>query len=455
MRKKSAKVLEMEEFEEAERKNLKKPGSAEAAKKSTQEAAPAIAPPVQEILPPKKAYKASATVPPLVTAALAAKIASNTPAMALKIKDMPATPSVQVKTEPASPVKAKSSSQLSPKGGANAIRLDQATEQDKGSVIKLLLSSPTQSSTPSLSTKAVAGTSPPTEKLRAFTKKKSKSKEKAEASANIVETSATDLPNLKLALSLPSSSPPSTNLLVNTSLIKQEIPVSPEGQQALKLKFVLTPEGVSATQPVLQSTQIKTEPIKMEPLSPVREKTTTKHKKSKKVKDTGAEQEMQFSPTQMVTPSVIHVPSTSGLDTSDHHLPPKKKKSAKIKIEKEIKIEPEKNLMDDEFGIDLSTLGEAGDESLMNMDDNDGLMMSEEDLDQVKPVVKSPKKKKAKTKGIGKKGTIQLGDIPHNPGIVNISTVNIACNIRIYHECEGGIKNLSQGSPFGIKRLVE
>ena len=28
-------------------------------------------------------------------------------------------------------------------------------------------------------------------------------------------------------------------------------------------------------------------------------------------------------------------------------------------------------------------------------------------------------------------------------------------NIRIYHECEGGIENLSRGSPIGIKRLAE
>ena len=27
--------------------------------------------------------------------------------------------------------------------------------------------------------------------------------------------------------------------------------------------------------------------------------------------------------------------------------------------------------------------------------------------------------------------------------------------IRIYHECEGGIENLSPGSPIGIMRLAE
>ena len=412
MRKKSAKVLEMEEFEEAERKTLnKKPGSAEATKKST----PEIAPVAQEVLPPKKAYKASTNVPPLVTAALAAKIASSTPPMAMKIKDMPVSQSLQVKTEPVSPAKTKSAAQVSPKSVAATIRLDQATEQDKGSVIKLLLSSPTQSSNPVLSTKSVTGTSPPTEKTAVPTKKKTKGKEKAAAGTTSGEPSAIDLPNLKLALSVSSGSPPSTKLSIDPNLLKQELPVLGDGQQALKLKFVRSPEGVPTTQQIIKSPTIKTEPIKLEPMSPVPVKSATKPKKSKKTAGKDSEQELKFSPTQMITPSVIHVPSTSGLNTSDHLLPPKKKKSAKIKLEKEEKLETEKTLMDDEFGLGLSALGDAGDEPLMDIDEDDSLMISEEDLEHMKPV-KAVKKKKAKAKGVVKKGIIQLGDIPHNSG---------------------------------------
>ena len=429
MRKKSAKVLEMEEFEEAERKTLKqKAGAAEGAKKPT----PEMSPVPQEVLPPKKAYKATTNVPPLVTAALAAKIASSTPPMALKIKDMPVSPTAetpQIKTEVMSPVSVKSEpvtsarNKISPRSVANTIRLDQATKQDKGSVIKLLLSSPTQSSNPVLSTKSVAGTSSPSiEKSAIPSKKKGKTKEKAAAAASYVETSPTELPNLKMALSVPSGSPPLTKLQLDPNLIKQELPVSPEGQQSLKLKFVLNPEAASTSQQILKTSPIKTEPVKVEPVSPTPAppKSASKSKKTKKsaTKETPSEQEIKFSPTQMITPGVIHVPSTSGLNTSDHHLPPKKKKSAKIKLENTENLELEKNMMEDDFNIDLSALGDAGDDSLMDIDEDDGLMISEEDLEQAKPV-KSAKKKKAKTKGTGKKGTIQLGDVPANTGNFN------------------------------------
>ena len=41
--------------------------------------------------------------------------------------------------------------------------------------------------------------------------------------------------------------------------------------------------------------------------------------------------------------------------------------------------------------------------------------------------------------------------LPHD---INVPD-KVTCNIRIHHECEGGIENKSRGSPFGITRLAE
>ena len=423
----------MEEFEEAERKtNTKKPLPAEPVKKLVPEPPPPPPPP-QEVLPPKKAYKG----PPLMTAALAAKIASSTPGLPLKLKDVKEMSALmepqaipikkevmsplRVKAEPTTPVRSKSGTQVSPRSVANTIRLDQATEQDKGSVIKLLLSSPTQATNPVLSTKSVAGTSPPVEKPPPSSKKKSKGKK----GAAVPEGSPTDLVNLKLALSTPSSIQATSPLqiAVDPNLVKQEMPMSVDTQQqALKMKFVLSPEAAStmnaSAQPVYTTSPVKTEPIKTEPISPP-PKSASKSKKSKKAmaSEAKAEPETKFS-KQMVTPGVVHVqskPSTSGLMADVHHLPPKKKKSAKIKIENV--EEPEKNRpFDYDLDIDLSTL-DTQNESLMKMGDDDGLMMSEEEIVHTKPM-KSAKKKKGKLKGSAKKGTTKIGDMSSHTGTV-------------------------------------
>ena len=38
---------------------------------------------------------------------------------------------------------------------------------------------------------------------------------------------------------------------------------------------------------------------------------------------------------------------------------------------------------------------------------------------------------------------------------LGVYTHAISTNLRIHHECESRIKNLSRGSPFGITRLAE
>ena len=419
----------MEEFEEAERKtNTKKPAPAEPIKKLVPEPPP---PAPQEVLPPKKAYKG----PPLMTAALAAKIASSTPGLPLKMKDVAALlepqavpvkkevmSPVRVKAEPTTPVKSKSGGQVSPRSVSNTIRLDQASEQDKGSVIKLLLSSPTQATNPVLSTKSVTGTSPPVEKPPPSSKKKSKGKK----GAKVPEASPpAEMTNLKQALSTPSSVPmpvmTQMEMSVDPNLVKQELPMSIDSQQqALKMKFVLSPEAAptianTASESVFTAPPLKTEPIKTEPMSPP-PKSASKSKKSKKAmaNEAKAESETKLSP-QMVTPGVVHVqPSTSGLITDDQHLPPKKKKMAKIKIENV--EEPEKNRpFDYDLDIDLSTLDTHGNDSLMEMGDDDGLMMSEEDMGHAKPV-KSAKKKKGKVKYNVKKGITKLGELSTHTG---------------------------------------
>ena len=174
----------MEEFEEAERKsktNTKKPLPAEPVKRLVAEPPPL--PPPQEFLQPKKAYKS----PPLITTALAAKIASSTPGLPPKVR-----------AENVTLGRSKSGTKVSPRSVANAIRLDQFSEQEKESVIKLLLSSPILATNPVLSTKSVAGTSPPVENPLPSSEKLSEGKK----GGAVMEGSTTDLANLKLALSM-------------------------------------------------------------------------------------------------------------------------------------------------------------------------------------------------------------------------------------------------------------
>ena len=67
--------------------------------------------------------------------------------------------------------------------------------------------------------------------------------------------------------------------------------------------------------------------------------------------------------------------------------------------------------MDSEYGLDMSEieLGGPGDDSFMDIDDDDSLMLHEQEFVSMKPksAAKSAKKKGGKTKG-----GIQLGDIP-------------------------------------------
>ena len=222
-----------------------------------------------------------------MTTALAAKIASSTPGLPLKVR-----------AENVTLGRSKSGTQVSPRSVANAIRLDQFSEQEKKSVIKLLLSSPILATNPVLSTKSVAGTSPPVENPLPSSKKLSKGKK----GAAVLEGSPTDLANLKLALST------------------------------------------------------------------------------------------------------------------------KKKKSATIKIENV--EEPEKSRpFNYDLDIDSSTLDTHGDVPLMEIEDDDGLMMSEEEIVHAKPV-KSAKKKQGKAKGSAKKGTTKMGDLSSHTG-----TVCRGCNI--------------------------
>ncbi|XP_041358258.1 HMG domain-containing protein 4-like isoform X2 [Gigantopelta aegis] len=270
VRKKSAKVLEMEEFEEAEKKHFTKKGVTESPKVAKAGTTP---PPesspmnpkkikIREIedstdttpLPPeapaqpvvKKVHLApSATLPisptgtppqgiPVGTAiSMPKKISqSKTAASAAPVLSPP-------KNMPTSPIIV----QTSPQAGSSP----QGTTSPQGSVIKLLLSSPAVPTAPSVSTKAVTKTSPQMElSASSDTPSKKKSKIIVKAGHDPAEDhlkSAQDADSDQRKTSLPpgASSPPQAKV----------ISVAADKKEGLKMKLILSGKGKMTSPPSL------------------------------------------------------------------------------------------------------------------------------------------------------------------------------------------------------------
>ena len=337
-RKKSAKVLEMEEFEKEEKKTVGKKDSAKKAK----------------------------TVPQNVTIVQTGGSpgpVSPPPIPVLKIKDIPTVP----KIEPVSPTTLQTSPQKSPALASSK------SPDSKGSVIKLLLSSPTQNANPAVATTSMAQVQVAVDSRVSQSGKKSKVKGKSP-----VGQKSPDQKTSKIRQAL--QSPPVGTIQIQPGLVQAKT------------------ENVEVSSQ--SDIEIKEEPAEVEiPMETVKE---TKPKKGSKkslavVKD-------EFLSPPVPSPSVIHVgPMNIGLEVKQESEQSVGKKSKKSKMKVSGRIVMEEEMMDEDFGLDMPEieLGDTGEDSYMEMDDEDSLMMPEEEVETEKPKGKSGKKKSSKGKGKG------------------------------------------------------
>lgn len=290
----------MEEFEEAEKKHVKKdPG-----KKCKSPVAQNI---MEEI---ESATTTNMTVP------------------ILKIKDIPTIP----KIERVSPVNVQVSPQKSPVAGSSKSPIaltgvSTKSPDSKASVIKLLLSSPTQSAKPALTTSSVAQTPPIPETKPNNKKVKGKSKTAAK------QTSPSNEKTSKIRQALEMTQPVASTVSANLSL-KQRL-----DQTTIK------PEPA---EPIVD--RIKSEDL--EEITAVPVPMITKENKSKRgSKKVFDADESPFLPPPAPSPNVIHVgPMNIGLEVK--HEAEYKKKKGKVKPEPDI----EEEMIHEDFGLDMSEI---------------------------------------------------------------------------------------------------
>ena len=249
IRKKSAKVLEMEEFEEIEKKQF--------TKKSDGKGKTASTPP--GIGPKKVKGKAAGdeTAVPGVAAVQGDVLAAGIVVPAVS----PVQESAPVATVAGSPVKASTKQAIGAK-----------VREGQGSVIKLLLSSPAIPTTPSVTTNVITKTSPPASvsssamsitSTLAPTTKKGTAKVKSEP--QVKQESGMAIAPEDVAISIPIKSelmdPQSAHLMLATTLTQDAVSppqavmkaeasaVSSESLGSLKLKLMMSPKDT----PTLES----------------------------------------------------------------------------------------------------------------------------------------------------------------------------------------------------------
>lgn len=363
-RKKSAKVLEMEEFEEAEKKQVKK----------------------------DVGKKTKSPVSGMVVTEIAQAPPANRPIPILKIKDIPTTP----KIETVSPIGVQMSPQKSPVAGTskspvlgNVVAVK--SPDNKASVIKLLLSSPTQSSK-ALSTSSIAQTPQIVETKQSTKKSKVKTKSTTE------NTSPDNQSKIRQVLEMSHSVVSPTHSSI--SIIKQRLNAGPDPS------IVKTESGDTL---VIDSTSEQADVVTVS--VPVINKDTKSTKKS--AKKTVDPDESPFLPPPVPSPNVIHVgPMNIGLEVKQET--EAKKKKGKIKSESEMSDE----MIHDDFGLDMPEieLGEPGNDSFIEMEEEDGLMIPEEEVVTTEKSKGGKQIKKKLAKGKKKMGSEQLGDIPSTDG---------------------------------------
>ncbi|XP_060562971.1 HMG box-containing protein 4-like [Ruditapes philippinarum] len=355
-RKKSAKVLEMEEFEEAEKKQVKKDPS----KKSKSPVA-------------QTGHEVQQTV------------TTNLPIPILKIKDIPTLPKVETVSPPGSIH--VSPSQKSPVAGSSKSPIIVKSPDNKASVIKLLLSSPTQSSKPASSNTPIVQ-SPQMKETKTSSKKT-----KAKSVTPAKQASSDDKSKIRQVLEMSTGAPAPSNI----SIIKQRLNAGPD-------PTIVKPEpGEVVVDKAQEFEEITAVPV------PMIHKETKSKRGSKKVAETD---ESPFMPPPVPSPNVIHVgPMNIGLEVKQET--DCKKKKGKVKTEAEM----EEAMIHEDFGLDMPEieLGEPGNDSFIEMEEDDGLMIPEEEVVTTeKKGAKDAKKKTAK--GKKKLSSVQLGDIPNTDG---------------------------------------
>lgn len=252
----------------------------------------------------------------------------NKPIPILKIKDIPTTP----KVETVIPLGIQISPQKSPvagssksPGSANVVSIK--SPDNKASVIKLLLSSPTQSSKPALSTGSVTQTPQITETKQSTKKAKTKTKSSTEHSSP-----PDDKSKIRQALEMTQSIVPPTQS--NISLIKQRLNAGPD----LNIVKSESIENI-VTENVTEQRTVATVSV------PVINKETKTKRGSKKAVDTD---ESPFLPPPVPSPNVIHVgPMNIGLEVKQEN--ESKKKKVKVKSEAVMG----EGMIHEDFGLDM------------------------------------------------------------------------------------------------------
>ena len=370
----------MEEFEEAERKSLKK----EVGRKSVT--------PIQN--PLKKSQK-SPTSP-----VLAVTSPPSTTKLNISNLPVPANP-VQTQISPAKKT-------TSPKSPIAAVLPTQSAQgESKASVIKLLLSSPTQASSSIIPSTPVTHVSSPTSDKPAISaKKKGKSKEKSIQQLTV--TSPVDgNSQMKQVLHIPKQ-----------PFIIRTTPEAHDDGPTISGPTVSGPTVSSLLKTDRKEAMPKVEKVKI-----VKEPKVKKEKKSPK------EVQIATIPT-MPSPNVIHVGSMSmaGLETKPELeiVSGRKRKSSKAKLEQE-----EEAMISDEYELDVPDIGlsEPGEDSFMKIDD-DSLEIPSEEF-ELKP---KPAKKKKMVKEKGEKHTITdtLAEMPSS-GELCVHTLTLPHTIPTFN----------------------
>lgn len=281
----------MEEFEEAEKKQVKKdPG-----KKSKSPVA-------------QTGHEVQQTT------------TTNLPIPILKIKDIPTIPKVEALSPGGIHI---SPPQKSPGAASAKSPITVKSPDNKASVIKLLLSSPTQSSKPSSATSSVAQS--PQMKDTKTSSKKSKAKSTTAAK----QTLSDDKSKIRQVLEMSAGGPVPSNI----SIIKQRLNAGPDPS-------IVKPElGDVVEDKVQDFEEITAVPV------PMINKETKGKRGSKKAAETD---ESPFMPPPVPSPNVIHVgPMNIGLEVKQES--ETKKKKGKVKTEAEI----EEEMIHEDFGLDM------------------------------------------------------------------------------------------------------
>ncbi|KAK3577545.1 hypothetical protein CHS0354_026513 [Potamilus streckersoni] len=414
VRKKSAKVREMEEFEEIEKKQFSKKTPIVTSQKAQSQAEPVFVVSSPKKPKTKQAMDIVPAVSPSVNFALAAKLQAPNPqtaaAILSKVKAKAEPVVLSVKSTPtiarsttqnatavaaqmapmSSPVKSAKLTISQPVGGSNTVvsptgvktaiepgQMIIKTKSPQGSVIKLLLNSPTQQNNPVVSTKAITQTSSSPEAVPASGKKKAKEKKGAtsENQPNIVsalsnqtkQTNELEIPHLKLLLgSVPQMGSPikhlagSSNPLLASTILSQTI----KSNDPVKTTHLASPRGQVEVQTIDNTEKFAAK------------KTPGTNKPQKEQKQKKQKKAKQGSAIELGITTIPHNPPEILLGGSPDGKSSRKKKP---KLTAELVTTGEKELLNDaDYGLDVSEVILGGEEEENQVEGEEEEMEDEE-----------------------------------------------------------------------------